>query len=108
MHDKLWEMGYELFGDRDRFRAKLVVSNLTDEKAPLWDVFEGGEEAFDIVIANAIFHFFDWDRMRFVLSRLTTRLTRKASVVVGTQLGRVEGKASINERKTSYRHDEGE
>lgn len=56
LHAGFLELGYELFGDRDRSLATYVAGDMLDENDARLDVLMG---KIDIVYASAFFHLFE-------------------------------------------------
>ncbi|KAI4154956.1 MAG: hypothetical protein LQ340_001329 [Diploschistes diacapsis] len=86
-----WDLGYELFCDRAKFRGRFVGASLLDEDAVIL-LREAVEGSVDIMYLGSVLHLWDWeDQARAV--RTIIALTRPGSQFFGAQIGRVTGTA---------------
>ncbi|KAH8893969.1 hypothetical protein GQ53DRAFT_745374 [Thozetella sp. PMI_491] len=80
------DLGYELFRDRDTFRATFATGNLLDDADLRLDVLDG---KMDIIHAASLFHLFPWEQQM----RLGKRVIRffkpdaRQPMLVGRQVG---------------------
>ncbi|PMD65783.1 uncharacterized protein K444DRAFT_517640 [Hyaloscypha bicolor E] len=98
------ELGYELFLDRDTFRAKLIVADIFDEQGPLQEI----DGKMDIVHIGLFLHLFDLDGQREICERIVRLLkNEKGVLVLGTQVGSTKPKdVPFGAAKNVFRHDE--
>lgn len=80
------ELGYELFRDRDTFKAKFVMGDILDEHNAGLAILDG---EFDIIHAAAFFHLFDWSTQVKIGERLVRFFKPGTSnaLLVGRQIG---------------------
>ena len=85
IHADLWELGYELFGDRDRMHAQFIQVDVFEDKSGL-DSLDG---KMDIILACQLLHLWDWEKQFTAMKRIA-RLSKVGTVVVGYQRAREE------------------
>lgn len=90
---RLWELGYELFGDREKMEAEFIEANILDPD-PMYPL-NSLKGKMDIVIACLFLHLFNWDSQVVALKRIV-ELSREGTVVTGGHLGMP--KAVLRER----------
>lgn len=83
------DFGYDLFRDRDRFRATLLTG---DVLAAPGSAGSGNLDTLvgkmDVVFASSFLHLWDWADIKAVATRLVAFTSREAgAVVLGRQLG---------------------
>ncbi|KAL8651930.1 MAG: hypothetical protein Q9210_002985 [Variospora velana] len=83
-----WELGYDLFRDKDSFRAEFITADVLDPASPLTAL----KGKVDIFLVNQVFHLFDKERQVQVAKNIIA-LSRQGSWVVGWQVGSVDGVA---------------
>ncbi|KAL8974488.1 MAG: hypothetical protein Q9197_001278 [Variospora fuerteventurae] len=83
-----WELSYDLFRDKDSFRAEFITADVLNPASPL-TVLKG---EVDIFLVNQVFHLFDKERQIQVAKNIIA-LSSKDSWVVGWQVGSVDGVA---------------
>jgi hypothetical protein len=98
------ELGYELFLDRDTFKAKFIVADILDSQSPLQEL----DGKMDIVYIGLFLHLFDLDEQRKICERIVKLLrNEKGVMVLGTQVGNTKPKdVPFGEAKKVFRHDE--
>jgi SAM-dependent methyltransferase len=83
LRPEFWELGYELFRDRDKFHGKFRQG----------DIFDSGylndyEGKIDILHISAVFHLFDLPQQKELVKQLVRLLsTKSGSVIVGRMAG---------------------
>ena len=104
MESQYLELGYELFLDRDTFRAKLIEADIFDEQGPLQEI----DGKMDIVHIGLFLHLFDLGGQRKICERIVKLLkNEKGVLVLGTQVGSTQPKdVPFGEAKNVFRHDE--
>ncbi|RAK99400.1 class I SAM-dependent methyltransferase [Aspergillus ibericus CBS 121593] len=103
LEPRLWELGYELFGDRDRMAAHFVAGDfrtldLTGD-SPLGPL----RGHVDLIIANQFIHLFDQADQREVIQRIMG-LSRPGTMVVGFQQARRQPRADARPWGTMFFH----
>jgi len=103
------DFGYDLFRDRNRFKATLLAGDVLAEPGSLESGgLDGLVGKMDVVFASSFLHLWDWTDMKAVAKRLVA-FTRKepGAVVLGRQLGSLTpGSYSMPTRGGSnYRHN---
>ena len=80
-----FELGYQLFRDRDKMHAKFICADLTDPSIPQIEPFVS---SIDIICVNSFFHLFDLETQKAVALHLVRLTKPKAgSMIFGFQLG---------------------
>lgn len=95
-----WNLGYELFRDQGKMKAHFIESDLSVADDELHQ-FEG---AFDILIANQIFHLFPWDKQVQVIAR-SVSLTNPASTIIGYQMALPQARPFSDGPGSLFIHD---
>ncbi|KAK3698877.1 hypothetical protein LTR37_016754 [Vermiconidia calcicola] len=84
-----WEVGYELFRDREKFRARFVEADLmTVEEDSGLQKLKG---KMDIIHISAVLHQWDWDAQVTAVKKLIL-LSKPGSLVVGHQIGNAQAR----------------
>ncbi len=103
------ELGYELFRDRDRFKARFAAGSILDpDDAGLANL----DGTVDIIHAAAFFHLFGWNDQVTMGVRFVTFFkqgTLKDAIVFGRQVGTKEPADVEESRKrgdTRYHHNQ--
>lgn len=79
-----FNLGYELFGDRDSFKATFVAADVFAESSPLTEL----AGRLDMLYAGSFFHLFDHAQQVAVAKRCVQLLAPRAgSMLVGRQVG---------------------
>lgn len=84
---ELWELGYDLFGDRKTMKAQFLAADIFNPASNLKTL----RNQMDIIVATNLFHLFSWDRQveaackMVSLSKPGTWLT---GYHIGSELGR--------------------
>ncbi|KAJ5791574.1 uncharacterized protein N7518_008585, partial [Penicillium psychrosexuale] len=105
LRQDFYDIGYELFNDRDHLKAQFIVADIFDDNS---DLVKQLTHKIDIVNAASFFHLFNWDQQILVAKRLVGLLRDKpGSLLIGRQIGLVnppppEDKEASGEH---YRHD---
>ncbi|KAF2154413.1 hypothetical protein K461DRAFT_293061 [Myriangium duriaei CBS 260.36] len=101
MDEDLWKVGYDLFRDRQDFKAKFIPG----------DIFKPSQlfhlsEAFDMVFGGNFLHLFDIKEQKEVINTILDLICpRKGSLVFGFQIGtRGEPRMLGGPKGRGYRH----
>ncbi|KAK3686957.1 hypothetical protein LTR37_019311 [Vermiconidia calcicola] len=100
-----WEVGYELFRDRGKFRAAFVEADLmkVEEDSELQKL----KGKIGIIHISAVLHQWDWDTQVAAVKKLIL-LSKPGSLVVGHQIGNAEARQVRNPATKTlpqWRHD---
>jgi SAM-dependent methyltransferase len=90
LREEFWEIGYELFKDRETLGSTFFAGDVFDESehSSLREL----DEKVDIVYAGSFFHLFSWEQQVQVAKRIVRLLKPvKGSMIVGRQAGRKVG-----------------
>ncbi|KAE8332652.1 hypothetical protein BDV39DRAFT_199651 [Aspergillus sergii] len=80
----LWGLGYDLFRDHDRMRARFIQGDfLTMQEDPLCHI----QGKADVVIAAQFLHLFGWDNQLPATKRIVG-LSKPGTILVGYHQGR--------------------
>ena len=77
-----WQVGYDLFQDKDRFQAPFYQADVFDKKSTLWTQLHD----VDIIYMGSFLHVFDWDEQLQALE-LVVHLSKPGSLVSICQIG---------------------
>ena len=104
---ELWELGYELFRDRERMRARFVrgdVFSVETREALVGGLRGNGGEGVDVVLAYQFFHLFSLER-QVELAEVIAGMVKPGGMVVGMQMGRVEAGGEMGGFGEMFYHD---
>jgi hypothetical protein len=107
-----WELGYELFRDRERLESRFVEADVLADDSSLGEGegLKSLDGKMDVVYAGSFLHLFDYVGQFKVCERIVTLLRPvKGSVVLGRQVGYVvagEKAHRTNYREKMFRHNE--
>ena len=100
-----WDIGFDLFCDRDKFDATFLLADVFDRSSSL-EALRGN---MDIIYLGLVLHLYGWEQQRNILTSLVP-LTKVGSVVFGCGMGLPKGSEIDthwnNATKTMYYHDE--
>ena len=82
-----WDIGYDLFRDREGMKAKFIQADILDPESALMP-FAG---KMDIMYVGLFLHLFTWSKQVDALKRMV-RLSREGSTVLGCQVGHREAR----------------
>lgn len=105
LHKKFFNIGYDLFADRETLKSKFIASDIFDDDSDLVRDLTG---KLDIVNTASFFHLFGWDQQIIVAKRIVSLLrARPGSLLIGRQVGCADPDDTNNEGKESliYRHN---
>lgn len=97
---ELWDLGFELFNDRDKMVAKFIQANILEIDNALGQL----NGMVDIVIANQFIHLFDWEGQLLVLKRIV-QLSKPGSTLIGYQRAQVPPMEFERQWGKMYFHD---
>ena len=98
-----WEIGYDLFRDRDTMKARFLKADVLEAESAL-DSLEG---KIDVVYAGSVLHLFGWKKQVQACKRIV-RLSKVGTLVLGCQMGRNVGQEVASQwggGSTTYYHD---
>ncbi len=85
---ELWDISYDLYRDADHMKAHFITAEILDSASPLMEL----RGKMDILIANLVFHLFDWER-QVEAGKTMVALSRLGSMLIGRQIGNSIGMA---------------
>ena len=88
-----WDIGYDMFHDRDRFYATFLECNILRPSMDLLSM--AGEVGFDVIALSMLLHMWDWDDQIHVL-KYVVKLAGVKGMAVGCQIGNVPAKERVN------------
>lgn len=97
----LWDLGFELFNDREKMTATFVETNVLDSISGLQKL----NGSFDVIIANQFIHLFDWEGQVSVIKRVV-ELSRPGSTLIGYQRAQVPPREIERQWGKMYFHDD--
>lgn len=98
---ELWDLGFELFDDREKMTATFIQADIQDPDSGLREL----EAKIDVVIANQFLHLFDWEGLVSAMKKIVG-LSRRKTVLIGYQRGQVPPKEIERPWGKMYVHDE--
>lgn len=100
-----FDLGYELFADRETMNCEFIVSDIFDDNSELAQKLAGN---IDVVNAASFFHLFSWDKQVEAVKRVIALLRPRAgSILIGRQAGQNSPKDPSDKENSpkNYRHD---
>ena len=96
-----WDVGFDMFRDRDKFNPKFIECNIL---APTTELLDLG--SFDIIYSTHVLHQWDWTTQVKAIKQLIA-LSAPGAMVVGFQGGVLNGKVKTFEKTgaMAYVHD---
>lgn len=88
-----WEVGFEMYRDRESFKAKFVEANvLKRQHSPELNMLK---RQMDVINVCAVLHQWDWDG-QVEAAREITAFSKLGTLVVGYQIGNIHAKEEAN------------
>ncbi|ORY08597.1 hypothetical protein BCR34DRAFT_603456 [Clohesyomyces aquaticus] len=81
---RFWDLGSEMFNDKERFNCRFVQADMMDAQGPLQEF----NHSVDIVHVSKVLHQWDWESQAKACGRLV-QLSRHNTMIVGDQMGGV-------------------
>jgi hypothetical protein len=98
MRPEYFELGYELFQDKDTFKATFISADVFDELSAL----TGLAGQIDMIYTGSFFHLFDYERQVQVAKRAVQLLKPQAgSLIIGRHIGSESSGEVISQRPNS-------
>jgi SAM-dependent methyltransferase len=82
LHGELWELGYDLFHDRETMKAQFIQADILNEDSRLNEL----TGKIDVFIICQFLHIFSWDDQVKICKKIVN-LSRSGSMIMGYQLG---------------------
>lgn len=100
LYDQLWGIGYDMFRDKESFKATFVQNDLLSDDGALWKL----DEKFDVMLTSQVLHLFSWDQNIAILQRLIN-LANVGCQVVGFQTSSSPWREQKTQWGTMFFHD---
>lgn len=97
---ELWDLGFELFDDRDKMVATIIQANILDTGSRLRQL-DGMD---DVIIANQFIHLFDWEGHLAVLKTIVG-LSNPGTTLIGYQRAQIPPRELERQWGNMYFHD---
>lgn len=82
LHGELWEIGYDLFRDRETMKGQFIQADILDENSRLSEL----TRKIDVFIICQFLHIFSWDDQVKICKKIVN-MSRPGSMIIGYQLG---------------------
>ena len=79
---RFWDIGHEMFNDKDRFNCLFVQADMMEPSGPLKEF----DNKVDIVHVSKVLHQWDWENQVKACARMI-KLSRPKTMIVGDQMG---------------------
>ena len=80
----LWDLGHDLFGDKERMKAQFIQADIFDDSSRLFEL----NGKINIILACQFIHLFDMQGQVTVMKKIVGFTNGPGAVVVGYQRGR--------------------
>lgn len=90
-----WELGYELFRDRERMHAHFFVADILDGKSS--DSLRVLKGRVDIINSASLFHLFSWEKQVKAMIQMAQLTSGPGALIAGHNVGREP--AGVTENK---------
>lgn len=80
----IWDLGLELFKDKEKFEGKFVAKDLLNETETSQSSFLS--QVYDVILANQLFHLFDWES-QVKLGKNLVKMSKPDTWITGYQIG---------------------
>lgn len=104
LRPEFWELGYDLYRDKDRLKASFLVGDVFDPSSELGKL----DGTVDVIHAGSFFHLFSYEQQIVVAKRIIKLLKPvEGSLLVGRQVGNLNpGALQSSDGRILYRHNE--
>ena len=85
LHSELWDIGFDLFRDRETMKARFIQADVFDPDSPLRDL----NGKIDIIFACQFLHLFSWKQQIEAIKKIVD-MSRPGTCLLGYQIGRVQ------------------
>lgn len=105
LRPEFWDLGFDLFCDKDFFKAHFLAADIFAAESPL-DTLDG---SVDIIQASSFFHLFSRDdQLRAGAKCMKLLKQKQGSMIVGRQMGRPDAAnlGHVTTGNKAYWHDE--
>ncbi|MCJ1270149.1 hypothetical protein MMC22_010045 [Lobaria immixta] len=100
IHPELWDIGYDLFRDRQSMKARFIQADIFDPASPLGDL----KGKIDIFIICQFFHLFGWEK-QIEVGKKIVEMSRPGAQLIGYHTGRMEAEESHVQFRTMFFHN---
>lgn len=100
LNSELWDIGFDLFRDRQGMKARFIQSDIFDPASELGDL----KAKIDIFIVCQFLHLFSWEKQFEAVKRIV-EMSRPGSQLIGYQMGRLKAEESHTRWNTMFFHD---
>ena len=99
---EFWEIGYDLFRDRDSIKAQFLQADILDADSAL----KALHGKMDVVYVGSVLHLFGWAK-QLEIARQLVRLSKVGTAIIGCQVGCKDGGEAPNKmgRDPSFFHN---
>ena len=97
---ELWDLGYDLFKDREDMLAKFIQADILNADSDLNQL----KGQADIIMVNQVLHLFDWKKQVAAIKQIVN-LSKPGSLVVGYQRAQVPAREVERPWGRMYLHD---
>ena len=101
INSQLWNLGFELFKDREKMLAKFIQADIFDANSSLAQL----DGRIDIIIANQFFHLFDWEGQVAAMKKVVG-FSKPGSVLIGYQRAQTPPREIETPWGRMYFHDD--
>ena len=85
LHSELWDIGFDLFRDRETMKARFIQADIFDPDTPLWEL----NGKIDIILTCQFLHLFSWKQQIEAVEKMID-MSRPGTCLLGYQIGRLQ------------------
>jgi SAM-dependent methyltransferase len=89
----LWDIGYDMFRDKNRMKATFITGDILADENPLWKL----DKRFDVILLSQLLHLFNWEQNVRILKQLVS-ISKPGCQLLGYQASGTDA----HERKTQW------
>ena len=85
LHSELWDIGFDLFRDRETMKARFIQADIFDPDTPLREL----NGKIDIILTCQFLHLFSWKQQIEAVKKMID-MSRPGTCLLGYQIGRLQ------------------
>ena len=99
VNGELWELGYKLFDDRDRLKARFFQGNILEDTSWLTEL----DGKIGVILAYQFLHLFSWEKQIQIAKKMVAT-SKNNTIIMGSQMGKTQAREKLSPRGTMFCH----